>query len=92
MVVMGRSAPDLPRPAGTGRIRGCQGSVGSPGVGGWTASRGRSDLSVVSFLADVSSEMVYPLIPLFLTGGAPATAVGVVEGVARGTANVTKFS
>lgn len=50
-------------------------------------------LSVVSFLADVSSEMVYPLIPLFLTGtlGAPATAVGVVEGVAEGTANVTKF-
>ncbi len=51
-------------------------------------------LSVVSFLADLSSEMVYPLIPLFLTGtlGAPATAVGLMEGIAEGTANVTKLA
>ena len=35
-------------------------------------------LGVVSFLTDVSSEMVYPLVPLFLTSvlGAPLTAVG----------------
>ncbi|MBA4181194.1 MAG: MFS transporter [Anaerolinea sp.] len=50
-------------------------------------------LSLVSLLADLSGEMVYPLIPLFLTGtlGAPAAAVGVVEGVAEGTANVTRL-
>jgi MFS family permease len=40
----------------------------------------------VSFFADVSSEMAYPLLPLFLVGtlGAPATALGVVEGAAVG--------
>ncbi|MCZ2109567.1 MAG: MFS transporter [Dehalococcoidia bacterium] len=50
-------------------------------------------LSLVSFFADFSSEMVYPIIPLFITGtlGAPALAVGVVEGVAEGTANITKL-
>ncbi len=45
-------------------------------------------LAVVSFFADASSELAYPLIPLFLTGtlGAPATAVGLIEGVAEATA------
>lgn len=50
-------------------------------------------LCLVSFFADCSSEMVYPILPLFLTGtlGAPATAVGLVEGIAEGTANLTKL-
>lgn len=50
-------------------------------------------LSLVSFFADLSGEMVYPIIPLFLTVtlGAPAVAVGVVEGVAEGTANITRL-
>jgi MFS family permease len=50
-------------------------------------------LSLVSFFADFSGEMVYPIIPLFITGtlAAPALAVGVVEGVAEGTANLTKL-
>ncbi|MBX6342297.1 MAG: MFS transporter [Thermomicrobiaceae bacterium] len=49
-------------------------------------------LSVVSFFADVSSEMIYPLIPLFLTQtlGAPAAALGLVEGVAESTASLLK--
>ena len=35
-------------------------------------------LGLVSFFADLSSEIVYPLIPIFLTTvlGAPATVVG----------------
>ncbi len=39
-------------------------------------------LSWVSFLADVSSEMVYPLLPLFLVGviGSSKTQLGVMEG------------
>lgn len=39
-------------------------------------------LGWVSLLADVSSEMIYPLVPLFLTGilGAPAIALGLIEG------------
>jgi MFS family permease len=50
-------------------------------------------LGWVSFFADLSSELVYPIIPIFLTVtlGAPATAVGVTEGVAEATANITRL-
>lgn len=50
-------------------------------------------LGIVSFLADVSSEMVYPLNPLFLTTvlGAPAWALGLIEGVAESTASLLKL-
>ncbi|MEE8385927.1 MAG: MFS transporter, partial [Dehalococcoidia bacterium] len=49
-------------------------------------------LGIVSFLTDVSSEMVYPLVPLFLTSvlGAPLTAVGLIEGLAEGGASLFK--
>lgn len=51
-------------------------------------------LSAVSFLTDVSSEMIYPLIPLFLTTvlGASASAVGIVEGAAESTAALLKLA
>jgi MFS family permease len=41
-------------------------------------------LSWVSFFADVSSEMVYPLLPLFLVGvlGSTKTELGLIEGAA----------
>lgn len=50
-------------------------------------------LGIVSFLTDISSEMVYPLVPLFLTSvlGAPLAAVGLIEGVAESTASVLKM-
>ncbi len=50
-------------------------------------------LGVVSFFADISSEMVYPIVPLFLTTtlGAPVIAVGVIEGIAESTASLLKF-
>jgi MFS family permease len=49
-------------------------------------------LGLVSFFADVSSEMVYPLVPIFLTTvlGAPVAAVGLIEGIAESTASVLK--
>ena len=49
-------------------------------------------LGLVSFFADVSSEMLYPLIPIFLTTvlGAPVAAVGLIEGLAEGTASILK--
>jgi MFS family permease len=49
-------------------------------------------LSVVSFLTDISSEMIYPLVPLFLTSviGAPLAVVGLIEGLAEGTASGLK--
>ncbi len=50
-------------------------------------------LSGVSLLQDAASELLYPVLPLFLVGtlGAPVAAVGLVEGVAEGSAALTKL-
>lgn len=47
---------------------------------------------ITSFFTDISSEMIYPLTPLFLTAvvGAPVAAVGVIEGIAESTASLSK--
>ncbi|HVP04641.1 MAG TPA: MFS transporter [Dehalococcoidia bacterium] len=47
---------------------------------------------IVSLFTDISSEMIYPLTPLFLTAvvGAPVAAVGIIEGVAESTASLSK--
>ncbi|HTP63935.1 MAG TPA: MFS transporter [Geobacteraceae bacterium] len=50
-------------------------------------------LGLVSLFTDISSEMIYPLLPLFLTtvlGGGPAF-LGLIEGVAESTASVLKL-
>ena len=49
-------------------------------------------LGLVSLLTDLSSQMVFPLIPLFLTTvlGAGAYVVGIVEGAAETTASLLK--
>jgi MFS family permease len=49
-------------------------------------------LSWVSFFQDAASELLYPVMPLFITVtlGAPASALGLIEGVAEGTASVVK--
>ncbi|MGE5461645.1 MAG: MFS transporter, partial [Solirubrobacterales bacterium] len=49
-------------------------------------------LSGVSFFQDAASEMLYPVLPLFITGvlGAPPSVVGLVEGMAEGTASIVK--
>jgi MFS family permease len=51
-------------------------------------------LGLVSLLTDVSSEMVYPLVPLFLTAslGAPIIAVGLIEGIAESLASLLKLA
>jgi len=56
-------------------------------------SRNVFALSLVSLCTDVAGEMIYPLVPLFLTVvlGAPATAVGAIEGLAEATANLLKL-
>lgn len=50
-------------------------------------------LGIVSFLTDLSSEMIFPLIPVFLTTvlGAPVAVVGLIEGIAEATANILKM-
>jgi MFS family permease len=47
---------------------------------------------LVSLFMDISSEMIYPLVPLFLTEvlGTTKTAVGIIEGVAESTASILK--
>jgi MFS family permease len=51
-------------------------------------------LSVVSLLNDTASEMIYPLLPLFLTStlGAGAAFLGVVEGIAETTSSFVKLA
>jgi Major Facilitator Superfamily. len=46
-------------------------------------------IGFASLFSDISGEMIYPILPLFLTQtlGAPATVVGLVEGIAVGTGN-----
>ncbi len=50
-------------------------------------------LGWVSFFTDAASEMVYPLLPLFLTQvlGASAMSIGVIEGVAEGASSLLKI-
>ena len=47
---------------------------------------------VVSFFMDFSSEMVYPLVPLFLSSvlGVPKSVIGLIEGIAESTASLLK--
>ncbi len=50
-------------------------------------------LGLVSLCNDASSEMIYPLLPLFLTTtlGASAELLGLIEGIAESTAAVLKL-
>ena len=49
-------------------------------------------IGLVSFFADLSTEMVYPLIPLYLTTmfGATPALVGLIEGIAESIASLLK--
>lgn len=50
-------------------------------------------LGLVSLFTDISSEMIYPLVPLYLTivlGASPA-ALGIIEGIAESLASVLKI-
>jgi len=49
-------------------------------------------LGLVSLFTDASSEMIYPLLPIFLSSvlGAGVAFIGVIEGIAEGTASILK--
>jgi MFS family permease len=51
-------------------------------------------LSAVSLMQDTASELLYPLLPIYLTAvlGAPPAVVGAVEGAAEGAASLTKLA
>jgi MFS family permease len=50
-------------------------------------------LTLVSLTQDAASELLYPLLPLLITGvlAAPPVVLGVVEGVADATAGLTRY-
>lgn len=50
-------------------------------------------LGLVSLFTDISSEMVYPLVPLYLTAvlGASPAALGIIEGIAESLASLLKI-
>jgi MFS family permease len=49
-------------------------------------------LGIVSLLTDAASEMIYPLIPVFITAlGSGAIILGVIEGIAETTASILKL-
>jgi len=50
-------------------------------------------LGLVSFFNDVASEMIYPIVPIFLTSVlvVPVAIVGLIEGIAESTASILKF-
>ncbi len=49
-------------------------------------------LGFVSLFNDIASEMLYPVLPIFLTQvlGAPVFVIGIMEGIAEGSASVLK--
>ncbi|MDF2636805.1 MAG: ProP6 [Pelosinus sp.] len=50
-------------------------------------------LGLVSMFTDISSEMIYPLVPLYLTAvlGASPAVVGIIEGIAESLASLLKI-
>ena len=56
-------------------------------------SRNVLSMGIVSFLNDLSSDMIFPFIPIFLTSvlGASVAFVGLVEGIADSSASILKI-
>lgn len=50
-------------------------------------------LGLVSFFNDLASEMIYPIVPVFLTSVLHTSIpfIGLIEGIAEGTASISKF-
>ncbi len=57
-------------------------------------SRNTKILGVASFLVDLSSEMIFPLIPFFLTAilGAPVFAIGLMESLGESVVAITTLA
>jgi MFS family permease len=59
----------------------------------WSLPRNVIALSLVSLFNDASSEIIYPLLPLFLSGalGASASFIGLIEGVTESASSLLKY-
>lgn len=62
------------------------------GAGEGGLSRNVYVVSLVSFFQDTASELLYPVLPFFVTGvlGAPPAVLGAIEGLADGIASAMK--
>ena len=69
-------------------------SNGNARTARWRPGRNVLALAAVSFLTDASSEIIAPLLPLFLVGtlGATVSMVGVIEGGAEAVASLLKLA
>lgn len=63
-------------------------------TGGWKPRGNVLALAAVSFLTDASSEIIAPLLPMFLTGvlGASVRTVGMIEGAAESVSALLKLA
>jgi MFS family permease len=84
--------PGLPDPAGSA---GGRDTWRRPPRTGkiWGLDRNVFWAGVSSFFMDISSEMVYSLVPIFLSSvlGVPKAVIGVIEGIAETTASMLKM-
>ena len=69
------------------------GACAPPGRRIWGLERNVFWAGVVSFFMDVSSEMIYSLVPIFLSSvlGVNVKLIGVIEGIAETTASMLKM-
>jgi MFS family permease len=83
----------MPAPSTSPSKLGTPGTLGTPGPSGTVLSRPIWLIGWVSFFTDMASEMVYPLLPLFLTQvlGAGAMSLGVIEGAAEAANSALKI-
>lgn len=83
----GRRRGDRSGPCYTGTVMARRGTIGG-------FDRNVFFLGMTSLLNDVSSEIIYPLLPAFLTTvlGAGPGYIGLIEGVADSTASVLKLA
>jgi MFS family permease len=94
MAVEAHAAQDAPRPSHSILPVPDSMPAPQPSVPRHRLGRNVLALSAVSFLTDVSSEMIYPLLPVFLTSvlGANASFIGAIEGAAESTAALLKLA
>lgn len=88
----GRDRNNTPRAAGSGTGDGTAVTVAVPKKI-WGLDRNVFFAGVSSFFMDISSEMVYSLVPIFLSSvlGVNKSLIGVIEGIAETTASLLKM-
>jgi len=93
-MVSPRQAPPLQIRVESVKVPGMS-ATSLPASSGWRQGLTRNVviLGCVSLLNDAASEMIYPLLPVFLTSvlGAGPAALGVIEGIAESTASFLKL-